>query len=151
MALTCADTNFLYAVYDPAQGSLHVSALTLFADLFEPTVNVLGLPWPIMYETLNTRLARRPESLARMNEHFTRLRLANRLLFMDDQPYRLVETESLFAEVGRGAHYRPLSLVDRIVRRLIAVHSPKIEALVSINPGDFVDICASRSCQILAF
>ena len=54
----CADSGFLIALYDSSD-SYNATARRLFQEnLDRPPFNRFALPWPIMYETLSTRLAR---------------------------------------------------------------------------------------------
>jgi len=55
------------------------------------TIWLYVLPWPILYETVNTRLARRPEILAK----FGAIARSPETVLLDDSPYR----EGSFATV----------------------------------------------------
>ena len=55
-----ADTGFLIASYDPSDDPALVRrAQRSFRELFEKEENSLLIVWPVLYETLNTRLTKR--------------------------------------------------------------------------------------------
>ena len=74
------DSGFFFALVEPRDRH-HDDALDRqhWLDLF-PAV----LPWPILYETINTRLVRDPDKVAQ----FERLANAPETEFVDDSPYR---------------------------------------------------------------
>ena len=57
MMTICADAGFLIGVYDQ-RDERHDEAVGDFVRLFGNGVNRLLVPWPMLYETLSTRMAR---------------------------------------------------------------------------------------------
>ena len=57
------DTGFLFALYEP-RDEHHSKAVekSEWLDLLPVT-----LPWPVLYETVNTRFSRRPATMARFD------------------------------------------------------------------------------------
>jgi len=148
MKCFCVDASFLIAVYDPADGK-HEAAFELFGLLFDESRASLVAPWPILYETVSTRLVRRRDSIEELSRHLRLLDREGRLSFLDDSAYRERELRAVFEELERGPHYRHLSLVDRVVRRVLADDSLAIHGVVTYNSRDFVDVCHARGCEII--
>jgi hypothetical protein len=144
-----ADTGYLIALYDPSDDNRNVSkARTSFSELFEEPENSLLLAWPVLYETLNTRLSKRRDVVTRIEDGWRKLRSNNQLDFIPDQPFRDTSLAEWQNELARKRHYRPLSLVDRVLRNAITSPSTKIYALLTFNRRDFDDVCSKREVQI---
>ena len=145
-----ADTGFLIALYDPSDDKRNVrKANESFSDLFEETENSLFLTWPVLYEALNTRLSKRIDVVRRIEGVWRKLRSTNQLKFINDQPFRdeaLIEWRN---EIARKGHYRPLSLVDRVLRNVILSPSVKIHGLLTFDRKDFQDVCDKRDVEIV--
>lgn len=65
-------------------------------------VGPIILPWPILYETVNTRLTRRPQDLAK----FGAIVQLPETLLLDDAPYR---EDSFVAELAQNPARRSLA------------------------------------------
>lgn len=135
----CADSGFLIALYDNADQH-HAEASGHFTTLFQSTANRLLVPWPILYETVSTRVARRRNALALLERHWKRLLLRRQLELLSDLPFRDGIVEECFAELGRNRP-RALSAADRVVRRMLSDKQLRIDAFITFNVGDFADVC----------
>ena len=131
-----ADTGYFIALYDErdehyamAQSNKHLLDL-------HPVV----LPWPVLYETINTRFARRPRILTRMDLIIAK---ADTLL-LDDSPYR----EGAYRQVQQTSRKRPMSLVDAVLRAVIEDANVRISGLLTFNEKDFYDLCHSRHVDL---
>lgn len=134
-----ADTGYWIALFDPREAE-HKTVVDT-SDLVE--LLTLVVPWPLLYETLRTRFVRRRDWVARLEE---RLRRAN-VSFIEDSDYR---DEAYFLTVEYATRLRrPISMVDMMCRLLIADPSVRIDYLLTINPGDFQDVCRTHRVQIL--
>jgi len=142
----CADARFLIGLYDSADQH-HAKAATHFANLFATSSNRLVVPWPILYETVSTRMARRRKGLMLFERDWRRLLLQQRLELLSDVPFRQDLVEECFEglELNR---YRALSAADRVVRWMLADTSLKIDAFVTFNSPDFVDVCRKFGHQL---
>ena len=133
------DTGFWYALYD-IRDSCHEEARRL-ADILDRS-NLI-LPWPCLYETLNTRFVKRRDWLDGFFEfcgHSTTVRLS-------DEPYR----DKALAKVFKSpAPWMSLSLVDWIIRLAIEDRNLRIDAMVTFNPKDFFDICHPRRIELIS-
>ena len=100
------------------------------------------LPWPILYETINTRLVRDPDKVAQ----FERLANAPETEFVDDSPYRDAAYEDVIARAKAG---HPLSLVDAILHSVITDPDIRVDAMLTFNLRDFSSVCSERRIEIL--
>lgn len=139
MQRVLVDSGFFFALVN-ARDQHHCEALDKqeWLDLF-PAV----LPWPILYETINTRLIRDPDKVAQ----FERLANAPETEFIDDSPYREAAYEDVIARAK--ARRSPLSLVDAIIRSIITDPDIKVDAILTFNLSDFGIVCSERGIEIL--
>ena len=120
------DTSFLYALHND-RDPFHESAKAKQNWLDDLPVI---LPWPVLYETLNTRFVGRPGTM----DWFDRLVLSPSTELLDDSPYRNACYDSVHATARRG---RRLSLVDTVLRAIIEDSSVAVGALLTFDPRDF--------------
>jgi predicted nucleic acid-binding protein len=146
MKFFLADTGYLLALYGPGDDYRNVERARRSFRMFEQTQNALLLAWPVLYETLNTRLARRVDAVERIEVEWRKLRASNQLFFVDDQPFRQA---ALSDWESRTPRYRSLSLVDQVLRNAILSVSLRIDALLTFNVRDFADVCSKRGVEIL--
>ena len=109
-----------------------------------PIYNCLLVPWPILYETVSTRLAKSVPGMLRLEKDWKRLDRLNRLKMLPDEPYRNNVIQDCFEQ-----HQRPLSAVDRVIRNILADPRIQISAFVTFNPGDFADVCRKFNRQLI--
>lgn len=133
------DTSFLFALLDPSDGRhAHAQENQEWIDEFS-----VVLPWPILYETMNTRLARRKAQLAKLDA-IVRRRSTERL---DDSPYRI----ECYEKVSESSN-RPglgMSLVDSIMLAILDDRNVRIDAVLSFNDRDFRQFCRERNIAYL--
>ena len=132
------DTGFFIALFNE-RDQHHASARRLEEWLdFVPIV----LPWPILYETVNTRLARRPQNLAKFGAI---VRLPETLL-LDDAPYR---EDSFAAVLAQNPARGPLSLVDAVLCNVIEDVNVPISAMLTFNDRDFLAVCHENNVELI--
>ena len=134
-----ADTGLWFALCD--DHDQYRSEVGPYEDLLE-LVTIL-IPWPSMYETLNSRFVKRTHIFRRFERCLTRYTVD----FIDDEPYRDAAYKQTlsFARIGR----RPLSLVDMIIRFMIEDANLKKHYLMTFNKEDFLDVCLSKRIEML--
>lgn len=135
----CTDAGFLIGLYDQTD-QYHEEATRHFDSLFEPGANRLVVPWPVLYEAVSTRMVRRRNAVALFERHWKYLSLRQQLELLPDSPFRDGVVEECFEEVGQG-HYRALSAVDRVLRRMLSNRGLRIHAFITFNAADFADVC----------
>lgn len=139
MEYALVDTGIWIAMFDPRdQHRAKVEEITEYLDLCH-----LILPWPTLYETLRTRMARNRNAL----QGFERYLKRSRISFLDDEPYR--ETALRIAFSSSLQEYRPLSMVDCLIRLILDDINVKVNYLVTFNNDDFIDICRKRKVAII--
>ena len=94
------------------------------------------LPWPVLYETMNTRFVKRLGVLA----GFDALVGRPNTLLLDDSTYR----ERSYRTVVGTHGGRPFSLVDAVLRAVIEDPNVAISAMLTFDPGDFHDVCRNH-------
>lgn len=133
------DTGFWYALFD-RRDSLHLAAEEKSARL--RPLNIV-IPWPVLYETLNTRFV---SNRAVLRQFVGVLRRPGAVV-LDDGPYR----ERALDVVSKPVPERPrmFSLTDCILRLILDDADTRIDFLATFNVGDFADICRKRRIQLL--
>lgn len=102
------------------------------------------IPWPTLYEFINTRLMRRGEK-----SYGIRRRLRGPgVLYVDDTPYRDRCLEKLTAD---KTFWYTHSLVDSVMRSILEERLLAIDALVTFNRQDFEDVCHQTGVEILPY
>ena len=147
MNLLCVDACYLIALYDPSQEDHH-RAKDSFEELFGRLGHRMILVWPIVYETLSTKMARRADRVSVIETDWKRLRATGQIEFIDDRPFRERALEESLAEITRTtSHVRALSLADRVMRRFLE-KAMRVDLLLTFNVRDFSDVCQRRKIKI---
>jgi predicted nucleic acid-binding protein len=133
------DSGFWYALYD-TRDQYHEEA-THFTEYLE-FYNLL-IPWPSLYEMLNTRFVRHSEWLRAFEHYLHRPDIVK----LPDEMYRDRALNSVLV-IGRG--WRPISLVDMVIRLILADPNIKIDAMITFNQDDFTDVCLTRNIEIIS-
>lgn len=133
------DTSFWYALYERRDS--HYEHAQNLADLLDN--HNLVLPWPSLYETLNTRFVRRREWIDSFANYATR----NNTVQLPDDTYRDRALGRIFKN---PTPWLALSLVDQVIRLALLDSAVKIDAMITFNPGDFHDICYSRNIELIS-
>lgn len=133
------DSGFFFALFDP-RDPWHTQAKSKaeWVEAFRVIV-----PWPILYETVNTRLARRPDRVAR----FERILRRPDTELLDDSPYRLDAYENTLARAK--AQRQPASLVDSVLQAVLGDVNVRVDAMLTFNPRNFGRVCRARGVEIL--
>jgi predicted nucleic acid-binding protein len=133
------DTCFWYALYD-ARDPDHHKANEL-VNLLE--LGNLILPYPTLYETINTRFSRNKNWI----EEFEKVLRNDNVKFIEDIEYK-ENALSLTIDSTLNRN-RPLSLVDMIIRLMLSDVNLKIDYLISFNTGDFIDLCVKHNIELI--
>ena len=135
------DSGFFFALFDPRDQ--HHSDACEKQDWLE-TLSVV-VPWPILYETINTRFVRRPETIVR----FESILRAHDTVLLDDSPYRLDAYEGVFAQAKTQLQRNTMSLVDAVLSAILADPNVRIDAMLTFNSSDFGHICRVQKVELL--
>ena len=64
------------------------------------------------------------------------------LQLLSDLPFRDGVVDECFEELRKHPlHYRELSAVDRVIRKILSDSSNRISVFLTFNPKDFADVC----------
>ena len=132
-----ADTCFWFALFNPSD-DYHDAASVIEDEL---SIHQLVVPWPTLYEALNTRMLRRRHEISRFKAIVER----PSTVLIEDNPYR----DSSLRFVLDMKRYHTYSLVDHVIRSMIEDRSVKIDALITFNAKDFYDVCTPRGVELL--
>jgi len=149
MSDICVGTSFLIGLYDE-KDKFHNHASGYFLHYFPNGNNRLIIPWPIVYEAVSTKMVKDKRGLSRLESDWKLLAAQQQLHLLSDLPFRDGVVEECFAELKKPpVHYRKLSTVDRVIRRILSDSNIRIRAFLTFNPKDFVDVCkASRRVML---
>jgi len=134
------DSCFWIALYTPEEIDGHERALSLIEDLEN---NEILVPWPTLYEFVNTRLARRKDYLFA----FEQFLLKPNVQKISDEIYKNAALQNVFElNISRTAS---ISLVDEVLRLMILDENLKVDFLVTFNRKDFEYPCQLSNVTIL--
>jgi len=133
------DTCFWIALYDK-EDEYHEIANILSEEI---EIHNWLVPWPTLYETLNTRFVRRKNWITLFNFH-----LAKDFVYkIDDNTYRDAAYNSVF-QINFMSRNN-LSLVDLVIHEMLRDVNLKIDAILTFNEGDFFEVCNIKNIEIL--
>jgi len=149
MSDICVDTGFLVGLYVESD-QYHERAQHCFFDYFGSGRNRLVIPWPILYETVSTRMVKNRSAMSLMEGDWKRLSREGRLQMLSDLPFREGIIDECFDELAKPrAHARNLSFVDRVIRRVLSDMNVRISAFITFNPADFGDVCKKSNRNMI--
>jgi len=100
-------------------------------------------PWPILYETLRTRFVRRPLAVRKFEFFLKRPSTT----YLEDARYREAALSATLSE-GRPSG-RVFSLVDNVLRMIIADRTVRVDCVFTFNKRDFIDVCNRRGVDMI--
>jgi len=133
------DTGFWYALYTRGDG--YYEQAQTKQELLEHA-NVL-IPWPSLYETLNSRFAKNAVGL----RSFEALLRQAHVILLADEPYRDMALEACFRTAFSRS--RPIALVDMVIRLIVEDRNVRKHGLLTFNPRDFHDVCTRHRIEML--
>ena len=133
------DSGFWFAYLGTRNDDLHPIANRIYERL-EMLECTIIIPFPSLYETINTKLLRDKNKEA-ADWFLLQLNQNPRFIKVYDDAYRDMALDCTTSNRERG-----ISLVDNILRVMITDQHLKIDALITFNIGDFVDVCTK--CRI---
>ncbi len=140
MRTVYVDSGFLIALYDETDEH-HSSAKDDFVKYFDAVPNKLVVPWPILFETISTRMAKNKKRISMLEKDLKKLKEQQRLELLNDVDYREKALDECFKETQKPRNYRALSLVDRVIRNMLSDVSLRIDYFMTFNVKDFEDVC----------
>jgi predicted nucleic acid-binding protein len=135
--IVLTDTGFWYALYTP-KDTYHKQAEKLL-DILE-TSTVL-LPWPCLYETLNTKFVENTNAV----RGFEAMLKQPRVVLLSDKPYREKALETVMTTFVK----RSIALVDMVIRLILEDNNVHKHYLLTFNYKDFSDLCRKHQIEML--
>ncbi|QXV66102.1 hypothetical protein INP83_03135 [Mucilaginibacter sp. 21P] len=119
------DSGFWIALYEPEK---EAERSELVSDIIDMIADAdICIPWPTMYEFVNSRLGRRKD---RLNQ-FKKILENPNTFKIDDAPYKNIAIEKLFG-FNRG-YIGDISLVDEVIKGILTDTSLNINYFVSFD------------------
>ena len=131
------DSGYWFALYDK-RDQYHEDAL-IISEYLHP--HTLVVPWPSLYETLNTRFVRRNTWVL----SFERIIKKKNTVQLSDDKYKENVISSVFVQ---AKNHKRFSLVDLVIREMLLDVENNINAIVTFNSSDFEDICWKKNIEI---
>jgi predicted nucleic acid-binding protein len=139
MQYVLADTGVWFAMF--YRGDQHAEEIEEKSELFDRCRVVL--PWPTLYEALRTKMMRNRYALQRFKSFLRQPHVQ----YLDDNSYREEALELAFESSLRQC--RPLSMVDCLIRLVLADVNVKLDYLATFNNKDFADVCKTRGIELI--
>lgn len=133
------DTGFWIAYFEE-RDEYHKIAQELSSVIFD--YNII-IPFPSVYEFLNTRFSRRSKQVNELELLFHKLNI----IYVYDDAYR-TELIQKFIRINKGK--RTISAVDMVINQILEDVNIKIDCIVTFNEKDFFHSCKKRNIEILA-
>jgi len=130
------DTCFWYALYD--KSDQHYDKAQKIKDYLE--LGNIIIPYPVMYETLNTYFVKK------WINGFKEIINKSTTILVSDEPYKNQALKNTLLLSSS----RPMSLVDMVLRFMMEDVDLNINALITFNVRDFVDLCEYRRIELIS-
>ena len=135
------DTGVWYSRYDKRDTAASREDVETIFELVQPFDIIL--PWPIAYETLRTKFTRNRIAMSLFEEELK----SPKIQFIDDTRYRDKAIELSFES---SRNWRPLSMVDCVLRLMMDDSNVQIKYFATWNPKDFQDVCITKRIELLS-
>lgn len=136
------DSCYWFALFNEKDQYHHLA--NLMADNFSsPSIKIL-VPFPSMYETLNTAFVDNKKQLQRLSEI-----LANheKVEFIFDDEYK----ESAYRKTIGQDKWSKTSLVDSIILEMLEDKNLAIDGVVTFNSRDFAEPCRILQKEMICY
>ena len=134
------DSCFWYALFDSSDQ--HYNKAQKMKSYLE--FGNLILPFPVLYETLDTRFTKRENWMSIFETYMKR---KNTILIPDTKYREQALSNTFFSSLVQK---RPMTLVDMSIRLMLEDITLNINTLITFNVGDFIDICTSKKIELIS-
>jgi predicted nucleic acid-binding protein len=107
----------------------------------------LIVPWPTMYETLNTRFVNKVERFVKFRQAIKKQNVS----LIEDSIYKENAWSMLLNDFPPEKGKKHPSFVDGIIREMLIDKELKIDYLVTYNPSDFSEVCNQHKITLLDY
>ena len=134
------DSGFWFALFTKSDKH-HIQALSIEKNLLKDGLFNLLIPWPTLYETINTKFVKKRDILPKFQYYINH----PKSLKIDDEFYKNKMIEMVL-NPKKGEDF---SAVDWIIRDILADRNIKTDALITFNERDFIDLCCKYNIEII--
>jgi hypothetical protein len=151
MSNYCVDSGFLFALYSPRDQRDYREKAREYFGSFKNRANKFVLPWPVMFEAINTAVCTYQPGLELFARNLRDFRASDQLVTIDDAPYRERALQECLTQGNRpDRRGRGISLVDYVLRLILADTKLRFDGLITLDVGHFRDVCLSRQITLLS-
>lgn len=150
MSNYCVDSGFLFALYSQRDQRDYRARAREYFKHFANRANKFVLPWPVMFEAINTKIASYEPGLQLFARNLRDFRASQQLVKVDDAPYRERALEECLTQGARQKPGRGMSLVDSVLRLILADANLRFDGLITVDVGHFRDVCLSRNITLFS-
>lgn len=136
------DTCFWFALYDP-NDSWHSLASKMISEFESGDLKII-IPFPSLYETLNTEFVSNKKQLAAFKEA---LNNRSKIEYVFDEPYKDEACSMTFDQDND----KKASLVDNVILLMLGDKSLNIDAVVTFNGRDFAEPCRNYGKEMICY
>ena len=136
------DTCFWFGLLCP-QDSDHQKAEQMFKEFVNSEVRIL-VPYPTLYETLNTEFVDNKMILYEFNRILSD---KEHVILVDDEKYK----DNAYDKTIRQHKDTKVSLVDNIIMEIARANEIKVDGIVSFNERDFGPFCKERQMTLFCY
>ena len=132
------DSGFWFALFNE-RDEHHNNALQIETSLDQLN---LVIPWPTLYETINTRFVKNTKCKTGLKRYIDR----PSTIKVNDTPYKedaLITIMDIYSK-------RQFSAVDHIIRQILEDPDVNTDALITFNPADFYDVCYKNNIELIS-
>ena len=140
MSNILVDSCFWYALFDRSDEHHHKAQIMQSYLEFGSII----IPFPVLYETLNTKFSKKENWMSGFQGYMNR----ETTTLVPDTKYRDLALSNTFSySLDRK---RPMAIVDMAIRLMLEDITLNIDALITFNVRDFVDICNQKNIEIIS-
>ena len=134
-----SDTGFWIGLFE-SRDENHKKSLLIY-DIIKDYKIII--PWPSLYEFLNTRLSRNILNIIKL-EKFLK---DHDIYYLDDTNYK---SNILELYISQNKINQKISLVDLVLIRMIEDKNINIDYLITFNKKDFFKYCQKRKIELIS-
>ena len=136
------DSGFWYAYLGTRNDGLQKVAKAIYEKI-QSLGCTLIVPFPSLYETVNTKLLK-DKNKAAADWFLNQLKSNPKIEIVVDDKYREAALNITASNRDRG-----ITLVDNILRLMMSDKQLRIDALITFNTGDFIDVCTKNRIELV--
>lgn len=135
-----ADTCFWFSLCDPTEGD-HSEAIAMMEKLTNDRRHTILVPHPVLYETLCSKMVRKPERVKRLTRYFKDVKM------VPDADY----IKEAYGRVDRQANMNDgmASMVDWVIMLMADDIKNNVKGIITRNGRDFAVFCQKNKIAMI--